>query len=141
MSWAPGAHLIYLLGIILAAELLQSTIRPYENPIFNQLEAQALGVSALCLALVLSLLVEWPFMPYAIFVTNSALLFLTTAAVYTYFIRLYVQAALAAKNGREPCVAEASPPPPASSGIELSARGALSTGMSGDAGDSNSGDQ
>ena len=63
MSWAPGAHVIYLLGITIVAQLLHVTIQPYANDFLNRLEAQTLGISSACLVLVISLLVEWPFRP------------------------------------------------------------------------------
>ena len=101
MSWAPGTHLIYLLGIILVAELVHVTVKPYENASFNRLEAQTLGISAICLALVLSLLVEWPFMPYSCYVVGITCLFLITGGMYFFFIRLYLKAAFAASQGRQ----------------------------------------
>ncbi|CAE7684254.1 pmp10 [Symbiodinium sp. CCMP2456] len=101
MSWAPGTHLIYLLGIILVAELVHVTVKPYENASFNRLEAQTLGISAICLALVLSLLVEWPFMPYSCYVVGITCLLLITAGMYFFFIRLYVKAAFAANKSRQ----------------------------------------
>ena len=64
LSWAPGAHLVYLLLVNILAQIFHVTVRPYESPSLNRLEAQALAVSSLCLGLVLSLLAEWPFMPY-----------------------------------------------------------------------------
>ncbi|CAE6952665.1 pmp10 [Symbiodinium sp. CCMP2592] len=95
MSWAPGAHLVYLLGIMIVAELLHITIRPYASTLLNRLEAQMLGISSACLVLVISLLVEWPFMPYAIYVASSALFFALTIGVYMYFLWLYIRSAFA----------------------------------------------
>ena len=53
-----------------------------------------LGISSACLVLVISLLVEWPFMPYAIYVTSSTLFFGLTVGVYIYFLCLYIRSAL-----------------------------------------------
>ena len=94
MSFAPGAHLAYLLLIVVVAELVHSTVRPYSSPFLNRLEGQALGISSVCVVLVISLLVEWPFKPYAIYVGSCAILFLLTAGVYSYFFYLYICALL-----------------------------------------------
>ncbi|CAE7267627.1 pmp10 [Symbiodinium sp. CCMP2456] len=95
MSLAPAAHLIYLLGIMIFAELLHITIRPYANSDWNRLEAQMLGISSACLVLVISLLVEWPFMPYKIYVAGSAFFFALTSGVYIYLLGLYIRSAFA----------------------------------------------
>ena len=102
LSWAPGAHLVYLLLVNILAQIFHVTVRPYESPSLNRLEAQALAVSSLCLGLVLSLLAEWPFMPYTIYVTNTTLLFLLTFGAYLYFACLYLQAIRANKGADEP---------------------------------------
>ena len=80
---------------MIVAELLHITIRPYASPLLNRLEAQMLGISSACLVLVISLLVEWPFMPYAIYVASSALFFALTIGVYIYFLWLYIRSAFA----------------------------------------------
>ncbi|CAE6952645.1 pmp10 [Symbiodinium sp. CCMP2592] len=95
MSWAPASHLVYLLGIMIVAEILHVTIRPYASPFLNRLEAQMLGISSACLVLVISLIVEWPFMPYAMYVASSALFFALTAGVYIYFLWIYIRSAFA----------------------------------------------
>ena len=92
MSWAPGAHLTYLALIMTGAELIHGTIRPYKSPSLDRLEGQALGIASMGLLLVVALLVRWPFMPYAIYVTNCALLFILTAGAYLHFLFLYLRA-------------------------------------------------
>ncbi|CAE7759614.1 pmp10 [Symbiodinium sp. CCMP2456] len=92
MSWAPAAHLVYLLVITILAELVHVQVQPYASADLNRLEAMALGISAICLALVLSLATEWPFMPYEVYVTNAALLFILMIGSYIGFFRLYLHA-------------------------------------------------
>ncbi|CAE7399538.1 pmp10 [Symbiodinium necroappetens] len=94
MSLAPASHLIYLLGIVVVAELLHVTIRPHASNLWHRLEARMLGISSVCLVLVMSLLVEWPFMPYAIYVASSALFFALTSGVYIYFLWLYIRSSV-----------------------------------------------
>ena len=101
MSWAPGAHLVYLILIMVFAELIHGSIRPYISPRLDRLEGQALGVSCICLVLVTSLLAEWPFRPYAIYVGTCVLLFLLTAGAYLYFLRIYIRAVLAKDHATE----------------------------------------
>ena len=50
------------------------------------------SISAICLALVLSLATEWPFMPYEVYATNAALLFILMIGSYIGFFHLYLHA-------------------------------------------------
>ena len=90
MSWAPGIHLVYLLSIVAVAELLHATVQPYDNASLNRLEARMLGVSSICLLLVASLLVRWPYRPYAVYLATIVLLLVLTAGAYFYFLCLYI---------------------------------------------------
>ncbi|CAE7913449.1 pmp10, partial [Symbiodinium necroappetens] len=92
MSWAPEAHLVYLLLITVVAELVHCSIRPYVSPRLNRLEGQVLGVSCTNLVLVISLLSEWPYRPYSIYVGTCVLLFLLTAGTYLFFLCFYIRA-------------------------------------------------
>lgn len=91
MSWAPGAHLVYLLLIMVLAELIHGSIRPYVSPRLNRLDGQVLGVSCTSLVLVI-LLSEWPYRPYSIYVGTCVLLFLLSAGTYIYFLYFYIRA-------------------------------------------------
>ncbi|CAE7811151.1 LSG1, partial [Symbiodinium microadriaticum] len=50
------------------------------------------SISAICLALVLSLPTQWPFMPYEVYATNAALLFILMIGSYIGFFHLYLHA-------------------------------------------------
>ena len=97
MSWAPGAHLIYLAIIVALSEVVHNTVRPYSSSHLNRLEGQALGIALICLLLVASLLVEWPFRPYTMYVISCALLTLLTTGAYLYFFILYIRASAKAQ--------------------------------------------
>ena len=121
MSWAPAAHLIYLILTVVLAELVHSSIRPYISPRLDRLEGQALGVSCICLVLVASLLAQWPFRPYEIYVGTFVLLSVITITAYLYFLLIYIRAVLTKDNASKEAeddseetedVSEGEAPPP-----------------------------
>ncbi|CAE7042132.1 pmp10, partial [Symbiodinium natans] len=86
MSWAPGAHLVYLALIVATAELIHTTFQPYHSSLLDRIESQALCAALIGLLLVASLFIKWPFMPYAIYLTSCGMLCVVTAGAYLHFL-------------------------------------------------------